>query len=181
MLRKRLLLLLLVVLSSSPNLIIIVLVLAAVFLVILEPLRLAATPPVISVNVTTTRQCVTVKPENALTVRTTPRGSTVSGARQGIMVMHPSKTVQVSGCMKDKGDCRHLINTDLFSARSAQAVSLFSSECGCDGTGSFPEPCNNVTGQCDCKDNVDGRTCYKCQVSEERGCQNGCNASVSRK
>lgn len=37
--------------------------------------------------------------------------------------------------------------------------------CGCNAIGSFDSNCNNITGQCNCKGNVVGRTCDSCVVN----------------
>lgn len=37
--------------------------------------------------------------------------------------------------------------------------------CECDPIGSKSKSCNNVTGQCECKDLFIGRTCNSCKVS----------------
>lgn len=45
------------------------------------------------------------------------------------------------------------------------ALLLCLSECSCDVSGAVSSVCNVTTGQCLCRENVMGRTCDRCQVS----------------
>ena len=43
------------------------------------------------------------------------------------------------------------------------------SACNCDIEGSNSEKCNVTTGQCDCKENIEGMKCRTCSIDNKYG------------
>jgi len=50
-------------------------------------------------------------------------------------------------------------------------------ECGCDPVGSTSFECDSTTGQCECKDNVTGQSCDRCEDNYVDLSDTGCTGT----
>ena len=68
--------------------------------------------------------------------------------------------------------CSYVMNKDV------HVYGLFFPECGCDLIGSHNTSCDQLTGQCDCKDNVEGVQCNSCALNHHQLSSDGCTGEV---
>ena len=62
--------------------------------------------------------------------------------------------------------------------KDVHVYGLLFPECGCDLIGSHNTSCDQLTGQCDCKDNVEGVQCNSCALNHQQLSSDGCTGEV---